>query len=793
MVDLEIDSKPISVEAGTTIIEAADQLGIYIPRFCYHKKLSIAANCRMCLVEVEKVGKPLPACATPVTQGMKVFTVSKKAVEAQKIVMEFLLINHPLDCPICDQGGECELQDLSMGYGSSHSNYRQGKRSVFNENLGPLIDTEMTRCIQCTRCVRFGEEIAGMRELGVTYRGEHEQIGTYVEHMVKSEVSGNVIDLCPVGALTAKPSQYALRGWEVKEHSAISPHDCLGTNIFMHSRGEEYAPQRQVLRVVPRENTAINETWISDRDRFSYLGLRHPDRVLKPQVKRNGQWHEIEWQRALLEVADRTLAICEQQGADQIAGLISPNSTLEECYLFQKWLRALGCNNIDHRFRQQDFSDQESAPAFPNLGMPIADVENLQAVLLVGSHVRYEQPLMGLRLNKAAQDGAQIMAVNPMDYRFVFPLREKLITTDIVLGLAEIAAALTQDSPIPELSSIKPGAAAQAIANRLKAAGPKAAIFMGEYASSHPQASAIRALVRFIADATKAITGVLTEGANSSGAWLAGAVPHRGPGKTKLAKSGADAHSLFTSQPKRAYFLLGLEPEMDCAAPAAALAALQQAGLVVCMTSFVTTAMKEYADFILPIAPIAETVGTFINITGAPQSFSAVSVPCGEAKPAWKICRVLANLMELPEFEYADIHAVQAELRGIIAQTQMEQPAATPIPHFPNVENHHLIRLAPWLLYRVDPMVRRANALQQTMPGHLASIAVHSSLAEKLNLTPGHRVTARQADSEVTLPLRIDDRLAPGVVFIPSALTETAGFGQASVSITLQQETHVNG
>jgi NADH-quinone oxidoreductase subunit G len=781
MIDIEIDGRAISVEPGTTIIEAADQLGIYIPRFCYHKKLSIAANCRMCLVEVEKVGKPLPACATPVTQGMKVYTVSKKAVEAQKIVMEFLLINHPLDCPICDQGGECELQDLSMGYGGSHSYYEQSKRAVFNENLGPLIDTEMTRCIQCTRCVRFGEEIAGMRELGVTFRGEHEQIGTYVQQMIRSEVSGNVIDLCPVGALTAKPSRYSLRGWEVREHPLIAPHDGVGTNLFVHTRGQEYAPQREVMRVVPRENADINETWISDRDRFSYLGLRHPDRVFKPRVKRNGQWQEIDWQPALLEVADRTKAVLEHQGPDQIAALLSPNSTTEECYLFQKWLRAMGSHHIDHRVRQQDFSDQSALPLFPSLGLPIAAMEDLKAVLLIGSHIRYEQPLLGLRLNKAAQEGARIMAVNPMDYHFVFPVREKIITADVVSALADIAAALTQNPS----QATQPAAA---IAQQLRQAGDKAAIFLGEYALSHPQAAQIRAWVQRIRQQTPVAVGVLSEGANSAGAWLAGAVPHRGPGGTAIAQPGTDAHALLTSKPKRVYFLLGLEPEFDCAAPASALKNLQQAGLVVCLTTHVTSAMEEYADFILPITPFTENTGTFVNIEGTAQSFSAVSVPSGEAKPAWKICRVLANFMELSGFDYADIHAVQDELREFITHAAPPQQTSVSEPVASVRTPAQLTRLAPWPLYRVDPLVRRASALQETMSGRLAGIAVNPTLAAQLQVTAGQPVTARQGDSQITLPLRIDDRLADDVVFIPSALAETAGFGQVSAAITLEGE-----
>ncbi len=785
MVDLEIDGRPISVEQGTTIIEAADQLGIYIPRFCYHKKLSIAANCRMCLVEVEKVGKPLPACATPVTQGMKVYTISKKAMEAQKIVMEFLLINHPLDCPICDQGGECELQDLAMGYGDSHSHYDQPKRAVFNDDLGPLIATEMTRCIQCTRCVRFGEEIAGMRELGVTFRGEHEQIGTYVKHMMKSEVSGNVIDLCPVGALLSKPALYSLRGWEVKEHPGVSSHDCLGSNIFIHSRGFEYSSQREVMRIVPRENNAINETWISDRDRYSYLGLKHPDRILKPRMKRNGQWQEVDWHRVLLEIADRTLAIIEQHGADQVAALASPNSTLEEFYLLQKWMRAFGSNHIDHRLRQQDFSDQDNAPEFPHLSIPIAEIEKCEVILLVGSHLRYEQPLLGLRVFKAVQDGAQVMVINPMDYNFNFTVKEKLISADMLGCLADVAEALN-----PKNHQSKPRREALAIAQALQKSGNKAVILMGEYAQCHPQAGFARALVRNICEQTQAAHGVLTEGANSAGAWLAGALPHRGPNGVKINTPGDHAFSLLSDSVKRAYFLLGLEPELDCIAPAKALKSLKQAGLVVCLTPFVTPTMEEYADFILPIVPVTENTGTFVNVNGLFQSFSAVSVPSADAKPAWKIIRVLANFMELPGFEYEDIHQLQTELNQFISsEPRLENIPQSHMPTVPVWENGCLTRLAPWPLYRSDPLVRRSLPLQETMrESHLSCIAINSTSAVKYNLKPGQRVTARQGDSQITLPLIIDERLASDIVFIPSALPETAGFGQASAEISLQGE-----
>lgn len=510
-------------------------------------------------------------------------------------------------------------------------------------------------------------------------------------------------------------------------------------------------------------------------------------------MKRNGQWQEVEWHRVLLEIADRTLAIIEQHGADQIAALASPNSTLEEFYLLQKWMRALGSNHIDHRLRQQDFSDQELAPEFPHLSMPIAEVENCQAILMVGSHLRYEQPLLGLRIFKAVQDGALVMAINPKDYTFNFNINNKLISVDIVGCLAEVACALSQNNhrePLPVLSRFKPRAEALAIAQNLQRAGSKALILMGEYALSHPQAGLIRALVHFISEQTQAANGTLTEGANSAGAWLAGAVPHRGPNGVKIEKAGDNAFNLLTENPRRAYFLLGLEPELDSIAPAQALQSLKQAGLVVCMTPFVTSAMEEYADFILPITPMTENAGTFVNVNGLFQSFSAVSVPLQEAKPAWKIIRVLANFMELPEFEYEDIHSLQKEMNSLIStQRNLANSHLSHMPAIPFWDNGRLIRLAPWPLYRSDPLVRRSLALQETMQeSHLARIAINSASAAQYGLIAGQKVTARQGDSQVTLSLIIDDRLASGVVFIPSALPETAGFGQASAEISLHGE-----
>lgn len=789
MVELEIDGKRVSVPEGTSIIEAADQAGIYIPRFCYHRKLSIAANCRMCLVEVEKVGKPLPACATPVTPDMKVFTASQKALEAQRAVMQFLLVNHPLDCPICDQGGQCELQDLAMGYGSPYSYYNQGKRSVYSHDIGHLIETEMTRCIQCTRCVRFGEEIAGLRELGCIGRGEELEIGTYVKHFMQSELSGNIADICPVGALTEKPSRYQGRAWEVQEHHSIAPHDCVGSNIYIHTRSHQYKPQKTVLKVVPRDNEAINENWLSDRDRFAYEGVNHQQRILKPMMKKNGQWVEVDWKRALLEVADRMKAIAEQQGGDKLAALMSANATTEECYLTQKLMRSLGSNNIDHRLREHDFSDQRSVPACPDMGMKIADITDLDVVLLIGSHLRYEQPILNHHVFQGYQDGTEVSAINPVDYPFNYALQHKIIDANIVTRLAEVVKALAErnDKPIPELNNITVSEQAMAIADQLQRADNKA-VFLGAFAMHHPQAAHIRSLVRLIAELTGAKIGTLTDGANGCGAWLAGAVPHRCAAGQE-SETGLNAKQLFTSDPVRGYLLLGVEPEFDSAYSAAALKALQKAGLVVCLSPFVTETMQGYADFILPVAPFSETVGTFVNAEGTWQRFPAASVPKGDAKPAWKVLRALANFLELPGFDYMAANEVLQELKEQTDVMPERQHALGSVSL--NATKPALMRIGAWPMYRVDNIVRRAHALQLvTSDMHITNIRINQNTADSLQLNDGDYVKATQGEGSVSLPLIIDNRIADGLVVLPSGLNETAGFGDTMAEITLQKEAH---
>lgn len=717
MIELQINEQTISVPEGTNVIDAAEDNGIYIPRFCYHRKLSVVANCRMCLVEVEGVPKPLPACATTATQGMKVFTQSKKALEAQRAVMEFLLINHPLDCPICDQGGECELQDQAVGFGNANSEYHRAKRSVASKNIGPLIATEMTRCIHCTRCIRVSEEICGVRQMGATGRGGNMEIGTYVEQTVSSELSGNMIDVCPVGALTSKPYAYHGRAWELHEHAHVGWHDCWGSNIYVHTRGLEYTPERMVMRVVPRENEAINENWLSDRDRFSYLALNHEERNTKVWAKRNGQWQQSSWQPALLEIVDRLKAIINQQGLDKVAALASENSTLEEGYLLQKFIRGFGCNNIDYRAKQVDFRDQQQLPASLGMGMPIEAIEKSDTILLVGSYLRREVPLANYRVLKAAQDGAKIMSINCDAYDFNYALAVNSVTSreNLVPHYAGVLKAVhTIKGSTPSqgwINQVAVSDEAQAIADAL-VTSESPCIFLGLDALSHPNASSIRALTHALATLVNAKINVMTYGANSAGLSLAGVLPHRGSACAPVDTGGKDAISMFDAH-TRAFILLNTEVEHDSAISQQALAALKEAGLVVVISPFVTETMKDYADFILPMSAITETDGTFVNAAGDWQSFPALSVPHGDSKPAWKILRVLANLMELDGFDYETANSVRDEVKQAVERMQAQHyddvaPVAT-------ADSNATISLQRWDMLQTDSMVRRSDALQETL------------------------------------------------------------------------------
>ncbi len=780
-VNIEVNGIPLQARKGAMLIEVTDAAGIPIPRFCYHKKLSIAANCRMCLVEVEKAPKPLPACATPVMEGMKVYTESPKALAAQKGTMEFLLINHPLDCPICDQGGECELQDLSLGYGAGVSRFVEGKRVVRDKDIGPLIAMEMTRCIHCTRCIRFGEEIAGLRELGATGRGEHMEVGTYVAKTVVSELSGNVIDLCPVGALTAKPSRYQGRSWEYVQHAAIAPHDAVGSNIFVHTlRGK-------VLRVVPRENEAVNETWISDRDRFSYQGIYSPDRLAKPLIR----GVETEWEPALEAVASSLRDIIAKHGADSVGFLLSPTATLEELYLAQKLARGLGVANIDHRLRQADCSDQEHAPVFPWLGQALADLEQVGAALLIGSNVRMEQPLAGHRLRKAALAGAQLMCINPRDFAFRFPVAHKVIADPIgmisaLAGVAQAAAELKGaqlPSHLAKLATAAPSAAERAMADNLLNKQP-ATILLGNLVTSHPGLAQLRALAAFIAEQTGAKLGYLPEAANSVGAWLAGALPHRQAGGSAALSRGLDARAMLAT-PRKAYVLLGVEPELDCWDSAAALKAMQGAELVVALTPYSKLAGKAQQQMLLPIATFAETSGTYVNAEGRWQSFTGAGKPFAEARPAWKVLRVLGNLCKVAGFDYTSSEEVLAEVRTSTAHVQADN-RSTAQQEFAPLRLEGLLRVAEVPIYASDALVRRSPALQATPLAAVAEVRLHPETAQKLGVAERAQVQVRCGSVAVELPLVVDASIAAGCAWIPAGSNATVLLGAAVGTVAIQ-------
>ncbi len=775
LIAIEVDGRRLEARKGAMLIEVTDAAEIYIPRFCYHKKLTIAANCRMCLVEVEKAAKPLPACATPVMDGMRVYTRSPRAREAQRATMEFLLINHPLDCPICDQGGECELQDLALGYGADVSRYSERKRVVKDKDIGPLIQTDLTRCIHCTRCVRFGDEIAGLRELGATGRGEHMTIGTYIEEAVGSEMSGNVIDLCPVGALTSKPFRYTARAWELRQREAIAPHDSIGSNLYLHVTGN------RVRRVVPRENEALNEVWISDRDRYSYLGLASPDRITTPAIREDGRWREVDWETALDFVGGRLQRIAAAHGGGVIGALVSPGATLEEHHLLQKLVRGLGSHNIDHRLRQSDFSDQGAAPLFPWLGGSIAGLEGLRAALLIGANPRKDQPIANHRLRRAALRGAAVMVLNPLDFDFNFPIADRLIVAPsrMPAALAGIAKAVLEvqgrsaDAALARLvDGVQADATERAIAERL--CGDEALLLLGNLAAEHPRSSLLRGLAGAICELSGARLGYLPEAANSAGAWLAGALPHRGPMGDRLAEAGLDARGMIEAR-LRAYLLYGLEPELDCRDPAAALAALREAECVVSLTSYRSERMAGYAHALLPIAQYAETSGTYVNAAGDWQSFEAAVAPPGEARPGWKVLRVVANRLGLAGFEYLASTEVSEELRRMAGEIEPDNRGcwalSGELEPAPPERGLELIHTLP--MHRLDPLVRRAPALQQTADAGDRALHIGATLAAELGLAEGDPARLCQNGTELVLPIAVDGRLPEGCVLVYAGFEAT--------------------
>ncbi|KTC76867.1 NADH-quinone oxidoreductase subunit NuoG [Legionella brunensis] len=782
MATIEIDGKTFEVENGKMIIEVADEAGIYIPRFCYHKKLSVAANCRMCLVEVENGRKPVPACATPITNGMKVFTKSEETIRSQQAVMEFLLINHPLDCPICDQGGECELQDISMGFGYDSSEYEESKRSVEDDNLGPLISTEMTRCIHCTRCVRFGEEVAGVRELGATGRGEHMQIGTYIKHSITSEVSGNVIDLCPVGALTSKPFRFSARAWELVQHDSVAPHDCLGSNIHLHVRRNE------LMRAVPRENESINETWLSDRDRFSYLGLNHEARASQPRIKRNGQWETVDWTTALKFTAEGMSRVIKQHGPEQFAAFASPSSTLEEFYLLQKLMRELGVNNVDHRIQQIDFRDQDNQATTPRSSINYAELENQSALLLLGTNIHREVPLAGVRVRKAFRNGAKVFAINSVDYDYHFELAGKAIVSpqELPMQLAKLVLAMTDDvTKLPEevqklLLGLQPDEVTSIMAQALRQ--PNAAIVTGALCENHPDVSLLRTLINSIEQQGVRVLR-LTTGANSAGAWLAGMVPHRTVAGRAVDSPGMDVQTALNAKLK-GYFLLAVEPGYDFANPYGTRQSMLGAEFVVLLSAFQNESMQDYADVILPIAPYAETSGTYINIDNVWQTVKGAQPPHGEARPAWKIIRVLGNLLHCKHFDYVSTEEVLNEIKSLAnmtAEIKYQPYYSESLPP----SSHDLVRVGEWPLYRSDMIVRHTQALQNCAAAEAACIRIHPRTADRLKLDK--IATVSQGDIEITLPLKRDERIAPDVVWVVNAMPETIDLGHSFAAITIKR------
>lgn len=829
MVTITVDGQEVQAPKGAMLIEVTDAQDIKVPRFCYHKKLAVAANCRMCLVEVEKAPKPLPACATPVMDGMIVHTQSKYAKDAQKSVMEFLLINHPLDCPICDQGGECELQDVAVGYGQSVSEYTDVKRVAFDKNIGPLIATELTRCIHCTRCVRFGREIAGIRELGMTGRGENALISTFVDECVNSEMSGNSVDVCPVGALTAKPSRYAARAWEMVQHKTIAPHDCIGSNLNVHTlRGE-------VVRVVPCENEAINEVWISDRDRFSYEGVDSEDRLTSPMIKRDGKWQAANWDEALQLVADKFKAVAdlkaeqlaiEDKAAEEaaaaaeseteettpaedavteeaeavepviteMAALVSANATLEEQYLTQKLMRILGSGSIDHRLRQSDFSDQDAAPVMPWLGQNIEQLENLNSALLIGSNVRKEQPIANLRLRKATvNNNAQVSFINPRTYDFNYDVANNIAVAqqNMVAELAAVAAAVYQlcggSAPATiadAVSSANVSDTHKAIAQQLSEADC-ATVLLGNIAAAHPQFSALRTLAESIAKATNSTFGYLTDGCNAAGAWLAGAVPHRGAGGATDDVVAGKNIAEITAEKLAACLLLNIEPDTDAANAKALMAALDEADFVVSISAYNSASVKQTADVMLPAAAFMETSGTYVNAEGFWQSFKGIVEPKGGARPAWKILRVLGNLTGVDGFDYLSSEDVKAEVRSQCESIELSNDlsAAANVVANTSADMH---RSSDVPMYATDAIVRRASSLQKTMDAQTMCVRLNSSEANRLGVAEAATVTVKQGEDITALPLVIDDTIPDASAWIPSGVEGSNKLGAAFDAVIVE-------
>jgi len=727
-VTIEIDGQSMAVPKGSMIIQAADKAGIPIPRFCYHDKLAIAANCRMCLVEVEKMPKPAPACATPVMDGMKVATRSEKALKSQRNVMEFLLINHPLDCPICDQGGECELQDLALGYGRSVSRFQERKRVVPDEDLGPLVATEMTRCIHCTRCVRFTADIAGTYELGGMYRGEQLQIGTYDGKPLSTELSGNVIDLCPVGALTNKVFRFRARPWELMARASLGYHDAMGSNLYLHVlRGE-------VLRTVPRDNEAVNECWLSDRDRYSHQGLGAADRAIHPLLKRDGQWVEVTW----VEAIEAAAAILRQHQGDELGVLVHPATSSEEGALLAGLAAGLGTGNLDHRIGQRDFSDGAVAETF---GMPLAAMDEADCFVLMGTNVRHELPLLHQRIRKASTHaGARIHVINPVDFDFTFPLDGKQIVP--MSGLAD---------------ALDDAALREAVG-----ASKRAVLVVGALVECHPQAAAMRAAARRFASATGAALCRIPQGANAVGLAGEGVLP-----------SSRDVAGML-AEPRQAYVIYGLEPGLDFADAAAAASALA-AARVVAFSQFACESTRAVADVILPIAALPEIEATLVNLDGLQQRSMAGGKAPGEAREGWRVLRALGGELGLPGFDFTDLAGARA----------MHHDAPESIARTPAAEavGEGLELASTTGIYRVDAVVRRAAALQAHPLTTAPCMRMNPADADRAGLAHGAVARISNGHGTATLPVEIDPRVAQGVAWVDAGHGATAPLGAGRVTV----------
>ncbi|MBT8069844.1 MAG: NADH-quinone oxidoreductase subunit NuoG [Gammaproteobacteria bacterium] len=783
-VNIEVDGQAMEVPKNSMIIEATDKAGISIPRFCYHSKLSIAANCRMCLVDVEKAPKPMPACATPVMDGMKIYTQSRRAIDAQHGVMEFLLINHPLDCPICDQGGECELQDLAMGYGRSVSRFSERKRVVDDHDIGPLVQTDLTRCIQCTRCVRFLDEIAGTNELGMFGRGDRSEIGTSLSQGIDSELSGNVIDLCPVGALTNKPFRFSARPWELMARPSLAAHDGVGSSLWYHTRSQ------QVMRAVPRENESTNETWLADRDRYSHFGLASEDRVLEPMIKLDGEWQTLSWDEGIRAATKALRTTVTEHGGSQLGVLMSASASTEEYFLAQRLARELDCPNIDHRLREQDFSDDTVRHPGAAFQSPMAAIDEANAILLVGSNIRHEAPILGQRVRKAWRAGAQVAAINPVDWNFHFSLAGEVIAAPQHLpaelaALAKAVAAVT-GKEIPEslqsaLGEQQPGEAHEAIAAMLNGDGNRMLI-LGQSALAHSQAAWLRRLSAWIAEATGAVLNMVPHGGNSTGAGMAGALPYVGPGGSDV-EHGNNVRDML-SEPLKGYLLWDIEPDFDLANPALSAQALGAAETVVAVAAFASDGLKANADIILPLAPLAESEGLFYTVDG--QSFAAKAAvrPAGQARPGWKILRRLGEALELDGFTQVDITALRDEMLAAIKATgplaEDVQLAALP------ANGSGLYRLGDVAMYAVDGLCRRSEYLQNTSHAETDFVGLNADDAGSRGLVDGRDVKISQGAGSVTLPVRIFEELPAGAVWVKSATNAGIALGDSFGPISVE-------